>query len=301
MNQSLPTGDVVRRDVQQFGLGPYDYSDGEDRDEGPVQDAEPFGAETLYASSRVPSDDGNPSARSDYYDKMVMAESELPGVGKAEQTVPNDLSALGNSSSGYVVDDTSGPSGHPISDVYEVPPRSASEGASMERRSWEKKMDEAMKITDEDSRKEAVASLYASMPGHPRSATDTSRVGDLAKAVVKAHGRKGLTRRHVTAVLDAEGAPQFLASDVVRCLKLRHSVYMADSPTDFPVADPPAKPRKAAAPDDLRASIASLREKIIGMEVTHLHRPEAASVLRRCAAAMSHVLVDLEKLEARHG
>lgn len=315
MTSALPTGENVHRNVQQFGLGPYDYSEGEDCEgESAPPDPMPFGAETLYASSEVPSDEDNPSARSDYYDHMVInigqeSHSDLPGVGKADQEMDDGLSALGNSWSGYVTEDTSGPNGFPTSD------RSASEGVPMERRSWEKKMDEAMKIPDEESRKEAISALAKSIPGQKRQATNMELVGDLAKAVVKAHGRKDLTRRHVMAVLDEEKAPQFLASDVIRCLKLRHSVFMADSLTDFPVAPAPVapKPRAAAiapAPSprvqipEIRGSAvgaSKIRDQIIALEITNSHRPEVASVLRRCAAAMSHMLIDLEKLEARHG
>lgn len=318
MSSSLPTGDSSRKDVQQFGIGPYDYSsEGEDRDSESASDTLPFGSDTLYAASELPDDGNNPSSRSDYYDGKLtgsshrsglngdewasepgnFANSALPGVSKVDINVDNSLSALGNSSSGYSVEDTSDTGGHPVSDVYEVPPRSASEGSSMDRRSWEKEMDKAMKIQDEKARQDAIESLYQKLPGHPRKATNLEQVGNLAKAVIKAHGRKGLTRRHVMAVLQAEGAPQYLASDVVRCLKVRHAVDVRDLLHEFPVEKvATSKPRTASS-----AVGESVRSKLIELELRNVHRPEVASVLRRCAATMSHVLADLEKLEVRHG
>lgn len=212
------------------------------------------------AKSELPSDKNNPSARSDYYDRMTVgltgdewadedsgayACSELPGAAENDVDSDNGLGAW----NGKTIQDQSDPPGHPSPD-YKI-----ATGASMRK-----------------------------------TATNLELVGQLAKDFLKGFGRKDLTRRHVMAFLAAAGQHQYMASDVIRCLKLRHNVHIKDVLDEFPVV------KTASA-----VSLATVRDLVIEMEVENLRRPEVAYQLRRCAATLSDIIADLEKLEGRNG
>ena len=126
-----------------------------------------------------------------------------------------------------------------------------------------------------------------------RQATNINLVTDLTSQFLKACGKKDLTKRHVLAFLQSLGHPQFLSSDIIRCLKLSHEVYVKDVLDEFPVH------RQTTAS---QTSIASLRDKLIQLEIDNVLDPKVSSVYRRCAANLSRVIVDLERLETdRHG
>lgn len=272
MSSSLPTDPAYDKAVLDFGVGTYD-SDlnsprGEDSEESPKK--------SLPGTS-LPSDANNPSARSDYYDQMtlgmngdewadedtgVYADSQLPSPDKNETHVDNSLGALGNEWSGYVVEDLVDNPGFPSGEAFNSPPH--------------------LRVC---------SSGNTHMSTH-RRATNLGLVGDLTSDFLKKFGKKDLTRRHVMAFLQNCGQPQFLASDIIRCLKLRHSVFVKDVLDEFPVA-------KVASTG--ATSLASTRDSIVQLEVDNLANPELASELRRCAASISDVVALLERVGTRNG
>lgn len=197
--------------------------------------------------------------------------------------------------------------------------------AEFVQKAWESKMDKAMKLTDDEEKRKTIDSLYEEFPkgskrknasmrshesmnkifesycegkislgdalnstgfGVPRVATDIERVGSLTDELIKRFGKKDLTKRHVLSFLQALSEPQFLSSDIIRCLKLRHSVHVKDVLDEFPVA-------KQASSN----SVNSIRNSIIALEVKHMHEPEVAFALRRCSASLSHVIAKLGEFD----
>jgi len=238
--------------------------------------------------SELPSDSGNPSARSDYYDRTVtgatgdvwpkedswayvsqedcVADTVLPGVVKNEESMDNDLQSLGNWQSGYEVEDISGRQGFPATDFAE-------------------NVD-----YDRSDLQDGGRVLASRGDGMNRKATNIRLVNDLTSEFLKEFGKKDLTKRHVLAFLQKKGEPQFLSSDVIRCLKLSHEIYVKDVLDEFPVA------RTAS-----RTTIASVREKLIQLEIDNITDPEVSSVYRRCAANLARAMAEMERVENRNG
>jgi hypothetical protein len=215
-------------------------------------------------ASKLPSDEKNPSARSDYYDRMQtgvesgpwaesdtgayaddsQAESGLPSTPSADSSLDNFLGALGNAWSGYVVEDQSDQPGFP------VPQREAS------------------------------------MKSAPRVATALELVGELAKDFLKEFGKKDLTRRHVMAFLQDRGLNMFLASDVIRCLKHRHKVVISDVLDAFP------KARTASAG---WTTLASAWQTMLDVSTDPSTDEEVAYVMAACASDTALTLAELER------
>lgn len=241
-----------------------------------------IGGKPRESNSQLPNDAGNPVARSDYYDRMkqgqerapdpkssqvwadedsgAYAGESLPQEGKLEVETKNSLDAIGNAWSGKVIDDQSGATGHPTEDYLENVdfPRSDLDGGG--------------KI----------------MASGQRIATNIGIVEELTAALIKRYGKKDLTRRHVMAFLKEAGKSQYFASDVIRCLKLSHKVYVKDVLDEFPVL-------KTASS---LSSIASTRGKLVDLEILHMSEPETAKELRRCAASLTDVAAIVERTSA---
>ena len=122
-----------------------------------------------------------------------------------------------------------------------------------------------------------------------RQATHITQVVALTKDFLKVAGKKDLTKRHVMAFLQTLGLPQYLSSDIIRCLKLSHDIHVKDVLDEFPVF------RQASAAQ--QTSIARARQALINLECDHVLDPEVASVLRRCAANLTRTIIDMERLE----
>jgi hypothetical protein len=266
--------------------------------------------------SQLPNDGDNPAARTDYYDyshpghsgstrKALFSdyvapmedsgaytsqgekfpddpkkkESELPGVMKNEETMEDWLGPLGNYWSGKEIEDITSPYGFPATDFDENIEYDRSDN-----------QDGGTIVPLGDPK--MFASGRTSMT--TRQATNIHQVIGLTKDFLKAAGKeKDLTKRHVLAFLQSRNLPQYLSSDIIRCLKLQHDVHVKDVLDEFP----PARTASAAA----GTSVARAQHALMALEFHHIREPEVASVLRRCAANLTRVLIDLERLETGNG
>jgi hypothetical protein len=235
------------------------------------------------SQSKLPNDADNPSARSDYYDRMrqglerapdpkssslwadedsgAYASESLPTPGKNEVERDNSLGALGNAWSGRTVEDSSNEEGFPSTDY--------SENVDFDR-------------SDLDGGGRVMASVQH------RVSTSIALVQELTAAFIKKCGKKDLIRRHVMAFLKEAGKSSYFASDVIRCLKLSHGVYVKDVLDEFPVV-------KTASGGP---SIASTRDKLVDLEILHMSEVDTAKELRRCAAALSDVVAVTDRMAA---
>ena len=233
-----------------------------------------------------------PSQRADYYDNMKIGwtgdewpdedsgtyssdeQDSLPGVVKNEVTLDNFLNSLGNYWSGTVTEDVSGPNGFPSEDFSENTDFTRNDLTRVSR--TERTIPNNFMMETNNMSK--------------HQATDIALISDLSNDFLKKFGKKDLTRRHVMTFLSGLNRPQYMASDVIRCLKLRHSVFIKDVLDEFPIA-------KTAS----SGSLASVRDKMIELEINSILYPEVSYVFRRCAARISDVIADLERFEARNG
>lgn len=278
-------------------------------------------SDVRISDSGIPSDSGNPPARSDYYDSMTIGESSglwpkedsgayvnqevkrtdpdvpLPyvdgdgqyvGPDGSIETIPtpetNDVSmddflgALGNAWSGFVVEDQAVPYGFPSEEFQE-------EADFLDENPLLPEVFELQPFG-------YTTSGDAMSTGPSRLATDLKLVGSLTEDFLKAYGKKNLVRRHVLAFLQERGLPQYLASDVVRCLKHRHRIVIPDVMDVFPLS------RTAS---DGTSRLARAHDALVELSIEHAHEPEVASVLRRCAASVAHALALSDRMEGLDG
>lgn len=254
--------------------------------------------DTEVSYSHLPS--GNlPSARSDYYDRTVLGSrsfdsiypdedsgayageldedgSSLPGVEKNEVSMGDFLNALGNPWQGFVHEDISGPNGFPSEDFQENADFSRPDGLG------------ELIASDDIS----IALLRSGDNMGSRVSTDIKLVVGLTKDFIKKFGKKNIVRRHVLAFLQDAGLPQYLASDIVRCLKHQHSVVIPDVMDTFPLA-------KIASAG--RSDLGSVYRSLAELQARHSDDPEVLSTLGRCAAVVSGIMADLDRFEVKNG
>lgn len=225
------------------------------------------------SQSELPS--GGSVPRADYYDKMSISysgdewpdedsgawasesEESIPTPGTYDQSRENSLGALGNSWSGYIVQDQSVPSGFP-SDTY---------------------LEDYTKFNH----------MNASERPVKKFATNFNLVRFITADFIKDHGKKDITRRNIMAFLQKTNNHQYLASDIVRCLMHDHEIYVKDVLDEFPVV------RSASTKNDL-LRLSSIRDNLIELEIRNIRNPEVSSVYRSAAAAMTHSIVALERI-----
>ena len=184
----------------------------------------------------------------------VDSASDLPGIPDNYEHRDNFLNSLGNYWSGYTVEDQNVPAGFPSTE-FEDPYR------------WQK--------------------TNASTRNMKKIAVNISLVKDLTSAFLKEKGKKNLSRRHIMSFLQKRNEPQYLASDIVRCLGENHNIYVMDNLDVFPML------RTSSS----KVNLANIRNEIINLEVASINKPEIAHQLRHAAAELTEVLALLE----RHG
>jgi hypothetical protein len=251
------------------------------------------------SNAKLPNDDTDPVSRSDYYDEMIIgntsdiwadedsgvyatqdSDSFIPEVESLPTPEFNDnymdnfLGALGNSDSGYVVEDLAVPFGFP-SDQFT----------------------EEADFLDENPILPEVWHLqpfgYASSGSiMNKIATNISLVENLTQQFLKEFGRKNLVRRHVLAFLQERNEPQYLASDIIRCMKHQYDIVIPDVMDIFPIAK--------TASNTIRR-ISYVHDKLVEAMIEHAHDPVIARQLRKCATDTVTVLVGLSALEERNG
>lgn len=244
------------------------------------------------SQTKLPS--GGAVPRADYYDATVISttgdewadedsgayacegddsSANLPGVLKNEMNFDNSLGALGNSWSGTGIEDVSGPQGFPSQDFSE-------------------NVDYGKSDNQDGGRVLASLSFERLDMANIRKATNIDLVRTLTSSFIKKEGKKDLTRRHIMAFLQTEKQPQYLASDIVRCLLLDHNIYVKDVLDEFPVAK-----IASSGPSDGVQSLASIRSKLIDMEIRSFGTPEISSSYRTAAAAITRAIAALERIE----
>jgi hypothetical protein len=276
------------------------------RDPGAIR---PKGKKVSEEHSELPVDGDNPAARTDYYDYMhpghtgssrralftdyvaptqdsgaytsqkeKVSDSALPTVMKNEETMDDFLQSLGNWLSGKEIEDVSGPYGFPATDF--------DENINFDRSD---NQDGGTQLPGADVTGDRVT-MFASggLSMNSRQATNINQVVALTKDFLKEAGKKGLTKRHVLAFLQSRGLPQYLSSDIIRCLKLSHNVFVKDVLDEFPVA--------RAASTAGNTTVARVRNKLIDLECRYVLQPEVAGVLRRLAANLTRALIDMDRI-----
>lgn len=249
-----------------------------------------------------------PAARADYYDKTVVGSmddiwtdtvtntysdkedsskgegSELPGVHKNEVSIDNLLGSLGNAWSGVVEEDISDPNGFPSTDFNEnVDYQKSNDGtlgqlvASVDTSIGFKKSGDEMN----------------------RVATDVSLVESLTKDFLKQFGKKNLVRRHVLAFLQDKSLPQYLASDVVRCLKHQHSIVIPDVMDTFPLAKIASSETASVANSDPdpKKFVEFVMRSVIAFKAGNKLDYNTRVSLTVHESRLASLLVDLELLE----
>jgi hypothetical protein len=197
---------------------------------------------------------------------------------KNEETMDDTLQPLGNWWSGKEIEDITSPYGFPATDFDENINYDRSDN-----------QDGGTTVPLGDPK--MFASGRTSMT--TRQATNIHQVVGLTKDFLKEAGKENLTKRTVLAFLQGRNLPQYLSSDIIRCLKIQHDIHVKDVLDEFPVA------RKASVA--MGTTIARARHALIELECKHVLDPQVASVLRRCAAQLTRALIDMERLEAGNG
>ena len=240
-----------------------------------------------------------PAARSDYYDKTVMGssmwadedsgayvssdeeEDSLPGPLKNEKTMGDNLEQLGNSDAGYVIEDVSDPYGFPSEqfqyDIEYTKSNDGSDGGTILS---------SFGISIEEFKSGTIMSTNS------RQATNIKLVQELTSEFLKKFGKKNIVRRHVLAFLQDLSQPQYLASDIIRCLKHNHKVIIPDVMDTFPVA-------KTASSD--KVSLSSIHRGLTDLCVRHSNDREVSSRLMNHASRVGGIIADIERFEVKNG
>lgn len=235
----------------------------------------------------LPSDEKNPSARSDYYDEKIIgspimknsipdiwpaedtgayvSHTELPEPSSNEKSIDNYLNSLGNSWSGLVIEDMSDPRGFPSEDFSEQVNYIKSDG-------------------------EIQPNGYT-MLSTTKVATNIPLVKELSTEFIKEHGKKNIVKRHILHFLQEKNLPQYLSSDIIRFLKHEHDIFIPDVLDSFPVITASSDPSN-------KIWLHTIWNDLIDMEIENLHVPAVSAQLRTCVANIAKAIA---LLESSHG
>lgn len=243
----------------------------------------PTDVTNVVSHTELPVDGNNPAARADYYDDMQTGGAEITlnsigdiwpdedtgsyaGVDSLPTPTPNNsitenyTNPLGNSDSGFVVEDQNVPRGFPSTEFKEnVDFPHSNDGSTPGGR------------------------LLATGRDHMnRVATDIPFVEELTSKFLKEHGKKNITRRAVTSFLQTEGHgdKQYIASDIVRCLKHSHNIIVPDALDIFPV--------KTASTSS--NGLIGVYRTLLSMEIEYLDSPEVSRELGTCASTIARTI-----------
>ena len=328
MASSLPTESALDKSVETFGLGTYDhpqygFEHGEDsnnkKSEKTLPDdggsLDPFGPDRLLsypqtvATTMVPGDVDRPTSHRspppDWVDSVVHSTSQTKLPDGDEPTARSDY--YNNMSVGQLVhsidDYTAEHSGDTFASSVEedslpVPPSNYEKfdnNLQSLGNYWSGSVIQDQSVpagfpSTEFEDPQRWQKTNASSQKMKKVAVNINLVRDLSSEFLKKHGKKDLTRRHVMAFLQKVGSHQFLVSDVIRCLKEDHGVQMNDTLDNFPVVKTASSSR-----------LASIRSRLIDLEIEHMTDPHASDLYRRAAADISKVIAVLEKYGVKNG
>jgi hypothetical protein len=215
------------------------------------------------AEAKLPYDESNPPARSDYYDKTKIGETALPGPSKNEETLDKLIGAYGNAWSNWELDDVAQPMSFPVMD---------------------NSLEEIDKYTSVPIGASARERFTARGLNMKKTATNLELIGTLTSDFLKKVGKSGVTRRHVMAFLQENGYHQYLASDIIRCLQHRHGVHVADVLDQFPVST------KTASTDFHTLSLEKLTQIRKQIASIMTSSQSAHDVLKKCGDRVDSVV-----------
>jgi len=163
----------------------------------------------VTSNSELPSEKDNPSARADYYDSMVMGaamsdmfadndsgayvsneEDSLPSAATNDFISDNSLGAMGNSDSGYIVEDQAVPYGHPSPDFQDDSSDYQKSNNEFESKDAERANDGSGGLMTFEDLDQAIAKTSSREASMNRTATDIEFVKDLTSKFIKAHGKR---------------------------------------------------------------------------------------------------------------
>jgi hypothetical protein len=233
------------------------------------------------ANDSLPSDDNNPSSRSDYYDDMKIGSKSYDSIWPDEDSGSYASDSVPGHQQNNKMMDTSGPLGNYWSG-FTIEDQNVSYGFPSEDF---KENTDFQKTNDQGHGGQVVISMRKQNMN--RVSTDLDMVGDLTSEFLKKCGKKDITRRCVTSFLQEKGLgyAKHLASDIIRCMKLRHKVTIADVLDQFPIA-------KQASSLDLRV----ISSKVLNASCQYDYGSDEAIVLRKCAFDIASVERELEKV-----
>ena len=119
-----------------------------------------------------------------------------------------------------------------------------------------------------------------------RIATNIELVRDLTKEFMKEYGKTNIVKRSVLAFLQSKNLPQYLSSDIIRCMKHDHKIVIPDVLDTFPLSE--------NASENVRR-LASVHERLVDLSIDNITNPEVSSTLRRCAADMAQAIAKIER------
>jgi hypothetical protein len=231
-------------------------------------------------------------------------KESLPSPNKNDFSHGNTLESLGNFWSGYETEDLSQLTGAPNSpDLYYEKTNEPNSGGTIVSNVKPFHLNSVLSsyVKDEISLGETIDQLDIYLKNADKvksnlvvskTATDLDTSGKLASEVLKEYGKKDLTRRQILEYLQKNnlGHKQFLASDIIRCLKHRHEVYVQDNMDTFPIA-------KNAGENTLKG----IHAQIVNLHISHSIVPEASETLLKCSARIAKLMALVEKSENQNG
>jgi hypothetical protein len=137
---------------------------------------------------------------------------------------------------------------------------------------------------------------------HPtRTANSHNIASQLAGDFIKKYGKKNVTRRHVLAFLQEEGQAfrQYLASEIIRCLKLNHKVYIEDVMDKFPVAktasflaiEPTTDFRFPPSAQTTQLSeLQEIHGRLVDLHTNFAHDKRTSEILFKCATNVARLM-----------
>ncbi len=217
-----------------------------------------------YVSGICHKDDDNDDNDND----EITGASELPVPGKSEVKMGDFLESFGNANQGFVWEDTSGPIGFPSEEFKEnVDFPKSNDGTLGQLVANSNEFDNSGNIM------------------HMKTSTDIKLVISLTKDFIKEFGKKNIVRRHVLAFLQDRSLPQFLASDIIRCMKHQHKVVIPDVMDTFPLAK---------ISSDSRTRLGSIHRCITDLFVKCPHDTITSKIITRCSLNIGDVLAELD-------